>query len=159
MASSVTMVLQSAESNNVRLSSSDLWHNVHTKFHEFLFIRSLDIKCEETDVTCEKVWFGVVGWDQVSDVTCEGNIGCGWVRLVMRMRNGVIIIIIIPPRDFEHPSRWYYRVQEIPNYEFRIAACSITSIQNFINFRPLVLYTLNANRRMSLVRERLGMVG
>jgi hypothetical protein len=40
------------------------------------------------------------------DWVAFGSVGLCWVRLVMRMRNG----IIISPHDFKHPSRWFYDV-------------------------------------------------
>jgi hypothetical protein len=67
----------------IQICKSDVWHNVHTKNHEFPFTHSLVIKCILTDVTSE--------------------VGLDWVRLAhaqMIMNSGVINI---PPHDFKQP--------------------------------------------------------
>jgi hypothetical protein len=50
---------------NVWIWSSHEWHNVHTKFHENPSGYSLVNKCEQADISCERL---------------------GWVVLVVRMR-------------------------------------------------------------------------
>jgi hypothetical protein len=50
----------------------------------------------------------------------------GWVsdaHAQRIMRNGVII----PPHDFKHPSRWYYRVLKQIKYEIAVVTNGITS--------------------------------
>jgi hypothetical protein len=50
------------------------------------------------------------------------------------MANGVI-----PPRKFERPSRWYYRMKEVRKYRFREMTYGTAYVPNFMNFRPVVL--------------------
>jgi hypothetical protein len=38
--------------------------------------------------------------------------------------------IIIPPHNFEHPSCWYYHVQEVRKSELAEIACGTMSIPN-----------------------------
>jgi hypothetical protein len=47
--------------------------------------------------------------------------------------------IISPPHDFKQSSRWYYRVQERIKYVPGVVTYGITSIPNFMNFRPDIL--------------------
>lgn len=37
-----------------------MWKNVYKKRHEFPSSHSIDIKCIQTDITCEEVTFGPV---------------------------------------------------------------------------------------------------
>jgi hypothetical protein len=55
-------------------SSSDVWHNIHTKFLEFPSSHSLVNEFAQTDVRCEQIR---LGWFR-----------SGCIRLVMRMRRG-----------------------------------------------------------------------
>jgi hypothetical protein len=61
------------------------------------------------------------------------------------MRNGVIII---PPHDFEHQSRWYYRVSDFKKYSFGVVTYSITSIPDFIKILKIIINSLNAKTDM-----------
>jgi hypothetical protein len=70
----------------------------------------------------------------------------GWVsdaHVQMVMVNGVII----PLHEFKQPLRWNYRVQEDIKYEIGVVIYGITSIPNFIKFRPAILSLLNAPNR------------
>jgi hypothetical protein len=40
--------------------------------------------------------------------------------------------IIIPPHDFEHLSRWYYRVLEVKKCELGAVTCGTTSIPSLM---------------------------
>jgi hypothetical protein len=46
-------------------------------------------------------------------------------------------LIILPPLDVEHPSRWYYQVLDVKNTGnvFREASSDVTSMPNFIKIR------------------------
>jgi hypothetical protein len=57
-------------------------------------------------------------------------------------------VLIVTPHSFEHPSRWYYELQEI-NYNFGLASNGITPIPNFMNVSPTILNLLHAHRRTS----------
>jgi hypothetical protein len=46
--------------------------------------------------------------------------------------------IILPPHQSEHPSNWYYRVQEIKKYEFGLASNGIIFMPNLIKIRSAV---------------------
>jgi hypothetical protein len=126
------MVSQIAGSYKLLISTCDVWHNVHTKFYELPSSRSVAIKFAQTDITCEVIRFGSVELGFYC-ACAEGH--C----------NGVIII---PPRDFEHPSRLCYRLLEVGNYDFGQLTCGITSMPNFINFRPAILWLLIMRRRI-----------
>jgi hypothetical protein len=52
------------------------------------------------------------------------------------MDNGVIIV---PPRDFEHPSRWQYQSHEIKRHQFGAVCNGITPMPNFSKIRPDIL--------------------
>jgi hypothetical protein len=41
-------------------------------------------------------------------------------------------VIIIPPHEFKQTSCWYYKVQEVTNYDFRVVTYGITSTPYFI---------------------------
>jgi hypothetical protein len=66
------------------------------------------------------------------------------------MGNG---IIIVPPHDFKHPSRWNFRLKEIKMYEFGTVSDGITSTPNFMKIRPAILQLLNALRRISVLKS------
>jgi hypothetical protein len=51
--------------------------------------------------------------------------------------------VIVPPHDFEHPSRWYYGVQEIKKYIFGADSSGITPIANFMEIRLTILSLLH----------------
>jgi hypothetical protein len=42
------------------------------------------------------------------------------------------VVIVIPSQEFERPSRWYYRVQEVKKCELRVVTHWTTSIPNFM---------------------------
>jgi hypothetical protein len=46
----------------------------------------------------------------------------------------------IPLRDFDVPWKRYYKAYEIEKYPFVALTCGITSIQNFSNFFPFILF-------------------
>jgi hypothetical protein len=78
----------------------------------------------------------------------------GLVRLSL-VRNAQKIMgngVIIPPHDFKQPSCWYYRLQEIKQYDFGVITNGITSIPNFINFRPAILHSKNAPKWVLVVK-------
>jgi hypothetical protein len=139
----VTMVLQSVSRLKVWVKRSNPRHNAHIKFHWLPSSHSPVIKCVQVDIICEEV---SLGW-----------FGLGLVRLVMRMRTGSweMASSSCPPREFEHASRWYYRVHEIRKYEFLVGTYGITSTKNFNDFRPAVLLLWNSCRRVSVVERRL----
>jgi hypothetical protein len=59
----------------------------------------------------------------------------------MIVRKGVANgVINVPPRDFEVPSERYYKEQGVRKGEFGEITHGITSIHNFINFRPAILW-------------------
>jgi hypothetical protein len=60
-------------------------------------------------------------------------------------------VIIIPPHDLKHTSRYYFRVQEDMKYSNGIITYNITSIQNFINSK-LALFLLNSSKRIPVVK-------
>jgi hypothetical protein len=47
-------------------------------------------------------------------------------------------ILIVPPHDFQHPSRWYCQGKEIKKCEFGVFSNSITSIQNSMKVCPAI---------------------
>jgi hypothetical protein len=121
---------------------------VHTKFYEYPSGHYLAIECLQTDITCEEDRLGWVGSGWVSDAHAQ--------RV---MRNEVIT----PPHDFKQPPCLYYQEKEVKEYEFGVVTYGITSIPNFINFRPAILQLFNASRRASIVKTsdlvELGWVG
>jgi hypothetical protein len=66
----------------------------------------------------------------------------------MIMGNGVIIIIIVPSQEFEHPSRWFFPEHEVKNHEFPTFTSGTKSIKNLMKIRPDILTFLNAHRRI-----------
>lgn len=45
------------------------------------------------------------------------------------MGNGVVII---PTREFQKPSRWYYRLWKVAQYVTAVVTYGMVSIQNFV---------------------------
>jgi hypothetical protein len=86
----------------------------------------LVIKCQQTIFTGEEERLGKARWSWVSDIHVQ-----------IAMATGVTIII--PPRDFQYLSRWYYKVLGGRNYEFGVVTYGIKSIPNFMNFHPGIL--------------------
>jgi hypothetical protein len=60
---------------------------------------------------------------------------------------------MIPPHDFKQQPRWYYRVQKRIKYDIGVVTCGITSIPNFMNFRPAILWLLNAFKQIPNVKH------
>jgi hypothetical protein len=57
-----------------------------------------------------------------------------------------VVLVSIPPHKFVHPPCWYYRLEKIVKYDFRVVPNCITSIPNFIQIRPVVLELNHVNR-------------
>jgi hypothetical protein len=68
------------------------------------------------------------------------------------MGNGVII----PPHYFEQPSRWYHRVWEGTKYEFGEVTYDIMSILSFIKILAGIIQLLNAHKRITQAKFKLG---
>jgi hypothetical protein len=51
-----------------------------------------------------------------------------------------VALVSTPPHKFVRPPCWYYRLYEIEEYDFRVVLNGMTSIPNFIQIRPAVLY-------------------
>jgi hypothetical protein len=66
--------------------------------------------------------------------------------------------VVIPLQEFEHLSRWYYRMQKGEKCELGIVTCGIMSITNFMNSLTATIWLLNSFRRLSRVRI-LGQLG
>jgi hypothetical protein len=56
-------------------------------------------------------------------------------------------VILMPPREFDVPSEWYYKLYGVRNYEIRDVTYGIPSIQNFNNIRPSINLLRNSKRR------------
>jgi hypothetical protein len=50
----------------------------------------------------------------------------------------------VPLRDFAVPWKRYYKAYETEKYPFVALKCGITSVQNFSNFFPLLLFLENS---------------
>jgi hypothetical protein len=50
----------------------------------------------------------------------------------------------VPLRDIDVPWKRYYKAYETEKYPFVALTCGITSIQNFSNFFPLILFLGNS---------------
>jgi hypothetical protein len=48
-------------------------------------------------------------------------------------------VIIVPPRDFDIPSEWFYKDLVVLNGEIGENTDGMTFVQMFINFRPSIL--------------------
>jgi hypothetical protein len=57
----------------------------------------------------------------------------------------------VPLRDFDFPWKRYYKAHEIEKYPFLAHTCGITSIQNFGNFFPFILFLENSRWSASFV--------
>jgi hypothetical protein len=66
---------------------------------------------------------------------------------------------IISPHEFKHPSRWYYRVQEVAKHTFGVGTYGITSIPSFIKILTRIVQLSNAQKRMTQVKFKFGWVG
>jgi hypothetical protein len=65
------------------------------------------------------------------------------------MGNGAIII---PNQDIEHPSRWYFRVEDVEVRNFEVDTYGITKIQNSKKAKQQ-LSSFNVQRRLSRVKR------
>jgi hypothetical protein len=61
-----------------------------------------------------------------------------------------VALVSIPPHKFVHQPCWYYRLQEIEKYDFRVDSNGITSIPNFIQICPAVLELNHADRQTDM---------
>jgi hypothetical protein len=86
----------------------------------------------------------VFGFGHVSDAHALSTVDSG--------------VIIIPPHEFDHPSCWCYKLQEVKKYECGVVVYGITSIPNFINFRPAILVIECVQTGFSNKVVRLGKV-
>jgi hypothetical protein len=66
---------------------------------------------------------------------------------------GYGVIIIIPPRAFQHSSRWYCRGKEVETYEFGAVTYGIRSRLDLTNSHLAITWLLNTYRRTSLVKS------
>jgi hypothetical protein len=57
----------------------------------------------------------------------------------------------VPLREFDVPWKRYYEAYEIDKYPFVALTCGITSIQNFSNFFPFILFVENSRLSTSFV--------
>jgi hypothetical protein len=66
------------------------------------------------------------------------------------MRKGVVNgDTNVPPRKYEVPSHLYYTKYGVSNGEFGEINYGIKSVQNFINFRPVIMKLQKSNCRAS----------
>jgi hypothetical protein len=121
--------------NKVRDCSRHLWHNVHTKLHKIPSSHSPIIKYVQMAISSEGVR---LDWIQLGTVGDAQRI----------LRNGVII----PPREFKHPSRWFYRVLKKMKYDILLVTYGITSTHHFINFPPATFQLLNESKWISVAK-------
>jgi hypothetical protein len=84
----VIFVLPCVGGYEVSVWSSQLWHNTHNKFHLLPFNHSQDIKCIQTDISCEDMRLG-----EVNDAHAQKIEGNG---------------VIITRNDFKQLSHSYY---------------------------------------------------
>jgi hypothetical protein len=54
-------------------------------------------------------------------------------------------------REFDVPWKRYYNAYEIEEHSFVTLTCGITSIQNFSNFSPFILFLENSRLSTSFV--------
>jgi hypothetical protein len=47
-----------------------------------------------------------------------------------------VALVSIPPRKFVRPPCWYYQLQEIEKYDFRVVPNGIKSIPNYMHTNP-----------------------
>jgi hypothetical protein len=66
------------------------------------------------------------------------------------MRKGVANgVVIMPFREFEVPSGWYYRIYGVRNSDIGEITCGIKSVQKFINIRRDILWFWISDGRTS----------
>jgi hypothetical protein len=58
-----------------------------------------------------------------------------------------VALVSIPSHKFVLSPCWYYLLQEIKKYDFRVHCSGITSIPNYIQIRPAVIELNHSDRR------------